>query len=985
MATPKAAVRDSALVPRHEFAATLSGLAILLIALVLLPAGAFGQSQAINGTIRGRVSDPSGSAIPMASVTVVNNGTGFKRTVTSNDSGYYVIPNLPLGTYTVTVEKDGFAVLKAPNVVLEAGREAVIDAAMKLASVATEVEVTGGAPIVEPSKVDVGRTIGTREVENLPLTSRNPYNFILFQPGVTGHPNPELGIPRTLNTNGLMDRINYQLDGMVDTETDRHGLRLFPISNSYVREVQTVSNSYAPEFGNTAGDIYNVITNSGTNNIHGMFEFIHRWQGATAYPILSTPGSVKPDLQLDDYSANAGGPFIKDRLFWFAAYEHLTRGQPAPNTITAANATALGLDPSLLAPAPGLEHAQFLDYRTDWTINNKNQMFIRYNYFRNEFPYNSGVGGQNALDAAADFHDRAHVFGMQIVSTITSNLLNEFRASWSYRNEKHVAGSLTGPGPQVVISGIATFNGSSSVGDRFQEKIPNFNENLTWIHGSHTLKFGLGWQKNVDVQASDTYTQYNFATIAAYQAAESGANPYAYNTVVASNGGGGLHYDSQFWDFYGQDSWQVTPKLLLNYGIRYDKYLPSQANPNAPFVDSQNFASPSGDVAPRVGLAYRLTENTVVRASAGIFYDPPATNQWYLPLLNDGSPSSSQTYLSTTSGAPPFPTIVSSLPPVPGAITSLTTLMPNYKDARTYNANLQVTRELTPNDALTVGYVYTGGRDLLYLYNSNLINPTGFLADGRPIFSSAVSASTRLYPQFNNISMQASGANSDYNALLVTYNHRLSQGIDINASYTWMHAISDAPDVNSFEQSSPIEDPTDLARDRGNSTINRPQSLTVSAVLQPQFKFSGRVSNAIMNNNMFAILGNFSSGDEQNIVANQVLNGDSTTSSVTRPVFVGRNTARGPNIYQIDLRYTRTFNVSERFKPQVFIEANNLFNHPNITSLNTKVTVGSDPKLPSYGYPVDLSNNVIPLPTSFGPLSTVLEGRIVQVGLTARF
>ena len=173
--------------------------------------------------------------------------------------------------------------------------------------VKTDVEVTGGAPVIEPDKVDVGRTITERETQNLPLTSRNPYNYILFQPGVSGHPNPELGIPRTINTNGLMDRINYQMDGMVDTETDRHGLRLFPISNTYVREVQTVSNSFAPEFGDTTGDIFNVITNSGTNDFHGSFTFIHRWVDATARPILLSPSQPKPDLRLTDYAADAGG------------------------------------------------------------------------------------------------------------------------------------------------------------------------------------------------------------------------------------------------------------------------------------------------------------------------------------------------------------------------------------------------------------------------------------------------------------------------------------------------------------------------------------------------------------------------------------------------------------------------------------------------------------------------------------------------------
>src|SRR5205085_11121179 len=111
----------------------------------------------------------------------------------------------------------------------------------------SRVEVSGGAPNIETTRVNVGRTIDTKDVENLPLTSRNPYNFSIFQPGVSGHPNPELAIPRTVNASGLLDRINYQMDGMVDSQQDRHGLRLFPISDTYVREVQTVSNSYAPE------------------------------------------------------------------------------------------------------------------------------------------------------------------------------------------------------------------------------------------------------------------------------------------------------------------------------------------------------------------------------------------------------------------------------------------------------------------------------------------------------------------------------------------------------------------------------------------------------------------------------------------------------------------------------------------------------------------------------------------------------------------
>src|SRR4051812_419749 len=444
--------------------------AILVILVLLATLNAWSQSQAINGTIRGRLFDASGAAVPGGTIEVRNTATGFRGTVQSNDDGYYVIPNLPLGPYEVVITRAGFSGVKASNVRIEAGREAVVDAPLKPATVETVVEVTNDIPVVQTTQADIGRTISSLEVANLPLTSRNPYNFILFQPGVSGHPNPELGIPRTINTNGLLDRINYQMDGMVDTQADRHGLRLFPISQTFVREVQTVPNSYAPEFGNTTGNIYNVITNSGTNDIHGAFNYLHRWVDATARPILLSPTAAKPELRLNDYAANVGGPAIKDKLFWFGAYEHLTRGNPTPVTITPANAATLGIDPSLLQAGPGLLHGQFLDARVDWVINSKNTAFLRYNYFRNDFPFNTTSGGLSALDAFSDFKDRAHVGGLQVVSTLTNNLLNEFRFSYPYRNNTHFAGSLTGPGPVINVSGAAIFNGTNGAGDRFNEK-----------------------------------------------------------------------------------------------------------------------------------------------------------------------------------------------------------------------------------------------------------------------------------------------------------------------------------------------------------------------------------------------------------------------------------------------------------------------------------------------------------------------------------
>src|SRR5438067_4603328 len=202
-----------------------------------------------------------------------------------------------------------------------------------------------------------------------------------------------------LNTDGFLNRVNYQMDGMVDTESDRYGLRLFPISSVYVSEVQTVSNSFAPEFGGTTGNIYNVITGSGTNDLHGMFQWIRGPVDTTARPILLSSTLPKPNLLMNSYGMNAGGPLKKDKLFLFGAYEHLYRALPVAITASQATLVPLGIPTSQFGTAPSVQHAQFLDVRGDWDINQKNRVFARLNYFRNEYPFNTAVGGLNLISA----------------------------------------------------------------------------------------------------------------------------------------------------------------------------------------------------------------------------------------------------------------------------------------------------------------------------------------------------------------------------------------------------------------------------------------------------------------------------------------------------------------------------------------------------------------------------------------------------------
>ncbi len=966
---------------------------------------AWAQSQSINGTIRGLVADPTGAPVAGATVTVRNLDTGFSRVVTSGSDGLYIAPDLPVGNYSVNAQAQGFAPLTQSGIHLGAGSDIVIDETLKTGSVATSIEVTTDTPILEPAKFVLGRTISATETQNLPLTSRNPYNFILFQPAVSGHPNPENGIPRTVNTNGLVDRINYQLDGMVDTESDRYGLRLFAISDSYVSEVQTIANGAPAEFGNTAGITYNVITPSGTNRYHGLAQYIWRPKAASSCPILQncisgTPGyAPKPDLHVDDYVGRIGGPVLHDKLFFFGAYEKLKRANPQAVTITPANQTALiaaGVSPSVFNPAPSVQRAQWVNARVDWTINTKNQVFVRYNYFRNNYPFNTNVGGLFALDSASDFQDRAHIIGAQLITTFTPNLLNEFRGSWPYRNQHHVAGPQTGPGPMITISGIANFGGTNGAGDKFQEKIPSFSDNVTWIKGKHTLKFGAGFQKNLDTQLADVYVQYTFASITQWQNAKNGISPHVYSNVKASIGQPGAAYHSVFFDLFAQDTWQLRKNLLLSYGVRYDQYRAPTPPAGEPFIYTQSFRTPMGNFAPRFGVSYQATPTTVVRLNAGMFYEATPTNSWYNPLYNNGA-AGSGSFIATVTGAsteaasngcqPAFPNTPQQVPASCLGTQSIYALNPKFKNEYTWNMNAQVQQQLSKSDSLTLGYIMTNGRNMQFLRNMNLINPVGALLDGRPVYQTAVSANTRLYPQFNNITLIDVGSNSSYNAMAATYEHRMSAGLTFSGSYTWSHSISNTPEGNTYEFSTPIEDPSNPKRDRGRSGIDRPNSFTASTVYAPSFHLENRIANAFANGNNLAVLANLSSGDPQNMTVSAALNNDGIATS--RPLFIGRNSLRTPSIYQFDARYTRSFGTYwERVQPSLLIEANNIFNRSNVTSINSTATVAPLNYVgPSGSTPASFNPNAgtITAQPTLAPVSSVLEARILQFGLKIEF
>ena len=942
----------------------LAPLATLLLAVV---PSAFGQASAINGQILGVITDPAGAAVAGAKVNVTNTATGFSLSADTTASGIYRFNVLPLGTYQLVVDAPGFAPTRQTNIILTAGSTATIDIALQLKGVATEVVITASNSVIDPSRTEQGSSLSFNAISNLPLVSRNPFNFILQQPNVSGRANTEFGVPRKLNANGFNGRINYQLDGANNVQSDRAGIRLMPVSNTWVQEVQQVSNGFAPEFGNTVGTVFNTITRSGTNDLHGDASFIWRRTPYSARPALLSATAPTPQVNVNAYNGSAGGTLKKDKIFIFGAYERVKRDLPTIVSVSPATVATLGLPASYSDAIPFRQDVMFFMTKLDWQLNNSNRLAVRYNGHRNNSPYNNG-GGLTLVDRTYNFVDRSHAGAIQLVSVVSPKAVNELRVQIPNRAQEQQRFEATGTGPAITIPGVALFGNSLAVGFNYQETTPEVTENFSYNLDQHALKFGGAVRSIRDTQIQNTSANYTFPSIAAFLAAKSGAAPRGYTNFVQTVGEPSINYNSLFTSLYGQDAWKPRSNVTISYGLRYDVYRPPSANSNSPFASSKSFRTDKNNFAPRFAVAVGLGK-WVLRSSLGIFFDPFQTDTYRRSILNNGSPIFfSLSTVPTTAFAPSFPAVFSGIPSgFTPTLQDITTVAPDFSTLYSANANVTISREITPDLGVTMSYLYTRGNRLPIFRNINLSPGPNSLADGRPIF-----AGTRPIAGFGNIISGESVGQSNYHGFNLTVTKRYSKGFELFGSYTWSHAIDDAPEQNNIDSGAfLLSDWTNRRRDRGNSLTDRRNVFNGNAVWDPRANSSNKAWNYFINNNKLSFAVNAQTGENFNLGSNRILNGDASTGTAfQRPLFVGRNTLLAPATFEVNMRYTRAIPIRERFSAEFFLESTNIFNRTNVTGLNSTAAV-------------DVAGNI----TTPAPLNWTgaLDQRLIQLGLKFKF
>jgi len=947
---------------------------LALVALVSLAAVSplLAQSQSINGTIEGTVRDTTGAVVPGVTVTALNVDTGLERTLATDTKGGYKAVLLPLGAYQVTAELSGFKKMERFGINLSAGRTAVVNFTMEVGGLEEVVSVTAEAPIADPGKIDLGRTINQADVQNLPLVARNPYNFALIQPNVTGYENVEFGATR-MNANGTQMRTQYQLDGANTTQKNRAGLRMFQPSEVMVKEVTVVTSGFAPEFGQTTGMVFNMVTPSGTNSFNGHAGYRFRRTDMSARPFILQEDAEKPDTKIDNFTFTLGGPIVQDKWHFYVGYERLRRDLSQSNisTIRPEDAAALDLTADQTANGTRIATANQLLLKLDGQLSNNHRVSARWGLFVQDIP-STGGGGTGTREVTELFQDRMDTASVQLISNFGANRLNELRIGWGKRdNPRTYELNTTNVLPHSVsIDGVVSMGGAARTPSEFIEKHWQVVDNFTWITGRHTLKVGFDVQFIEDSRLNSIRPSYRFATIEAYTAARDGIDPFSYSSFSQQVGDPTVEYKQKHIAFFVQDDFRITPNFKLLYGVRYDLATPPDADANAPHPYSRSFRTDRNNIGPRIGFSWSLDDaaRTVLRGSTGIMYEPPLGRIYEDAFVNAGTAR----YISASlrpgdDGAPAYPGTLASLPP--GEIPpqpSIETVNPDLDNPYTWLSNVQLERALTDDVAVAVGFVNSTGRSIPAQASINYLPSASTLPDGRTLFD----RSTRVWDQFNRVKEVRSTGKSQYNAITVSLNKRMSHGFQAQASYTWAkakdHGQGGGMVVGSIDREG-LSDPLNSDLDYSYAAFDTRHTFIASTVIAPES------DNPILDNNQLGLIVQYNSGLPFNIRSNRDLNLDGLTND--RPNGIARNSGNLGRVLNVDARYSRFIPLGDRLRAELFVEAKNLFNTESISNNNEVIRTDS------------LGNPDSPLPGSDAdyPITGYYQSRQFQVAMKIHF
>jgi len=1092
----------------------------ILLAVVLgaLPAAA----QYTTASLGGRISDPSGGGVPDAAVMLRNTATGVAYNTTSEATGEYVFPALPVGTYELTVTKNGFETYVQSGIVLTVNQAATQAVVLKIGRVAEKVTVTANAALVTTRSPTTGQLVNQQSIVNLPLNGREAQSLVFLIPGANDVTDQYCGVgceggaypgEQYANVNGGgPNGVNYQMDGADNNDTYMNTNLPFPNPDA-IQEFNVQTGNMSAEYGNAISGVVNIVTKSGTNQFHGSaFEFLRNY----VFDARNYFAPARDTLKQNQFGGTLGGPIKKDKLFFFASYQGTRRrtapngniafvptaaertgdfgdlcssydstglctdpngtqlanpdtGNPIPyNNLTAAGLTlstaaqnlmqylptpnAGGHELNYLGAANNANENQFLG-KIDYSLGKQH---ISGKYFYTKFLEPAvPVTGNNILTIQSNANQvRVQTVSVNDAILASPNLLFNAWFGWNQQRGGYIPGVpfsadalgskiAPSPSPQLTILVDGYFDIIGPNVGNYNRGDQTLREVTTWIKGRNQVTFG-GEMLRVVAPISNQYLEggsYEFGgTFTGNNLAD-----FMLGDVSIFNQGGGIYANitGYNWAAFIQDDWRATPRLTLSGGLRWQPLIPytdshnrlpcfqpgkqSTLYPNAPLglLLAGDPGCPKGtyhrtldSFAPRLGFAYRLTEDgkTSIRGGVGYYFQPPETLAYqddagtppFAPIIT--LPIGSQPYVSfddpygSAGIANPFPQDFGpNLPPsnfqFPLPATLAYFFAPNFTMPEITIWNVTFERQLGESWLLKAAYFGNKGT---HLFGTSDQQPIADINSG--LYSLG---GNRPYPNFGPIGMIDSGYNSHYNSFQLSLEKRMSYGLSFLADYTRARATDDfSESVNN--ESYYATNPFNRNANYGLTADNIANSVKISGTWQiPHFNLTGGLVDKLANGWAIAPIITWHSGLPFSIMcgcdnsltgdyvdradftpgatlAQAKLNPNRSHTSLIQEYFnpaaftqnapgtfgnTGKNILIGPGLFNTDIALLKDTKIGDRFTVQFRAEAFNAFNNVNFGQPDDFVTDG----LPSQG-------------GTFGTITyTSTDPRIMQLGLKLLF
>jgi outer membrane receptor protein involved in Fe transport len=960
---------------------------VLLLLTLGCSAGSFAQAVAGLGAVSGSVRDATGAIVPGAAVTVSNDAKGIRRTMVSSEAGVFTAPALvPATGYNLSVTLQGFNAWEAKDFTIQVGQTLDFKVVLEVAGASTEVSVTAEVPLVEDNKSGVSEVVTTEQIDNLPINGRRVDSFVLLTPAVTTDgPFGLVTFRGTAAGNAFLTDGNDTTNSFYNENAGR-GRIATQISQDAVQEFQVLSDGFSAEFGRAMGGVVNTVTRSGGNRIHGTGYWFFRNRSLNATDRYGN--GVNPSESRHQFGGSLAGPIKADRLFYFGNLEIVRRDFPGLNRIINTNFTDLNgniLPATCAATATQCATAiNFIARQQNVQVpRNANSAigFLKFDYHlsdRNTFSVNANVMHWRSLhgiqaQAVATAGNLLGNNGNSTVETrygkaswtriVSSNAVNDLRFGFFKDRLSDPAASDLWPketGPlNITISGSATSNiGASQEYPRTQPSETRYQivDNYTWTRGAHAAKFGVDYQTTADFtnQVRNGNGTYAYASLTnfARDFSENGIGGRNYTTFSQTFGTPSRQLRTSDVNLYIQDTWKLTQRFTLNWGLRYEKsFLPQPTITNPDYPQTGIVPQDNNNVAPRLSLSYSLNNRTVVRAGYGIFYGRIHGLLLDTFFIGNGRYQTNISIVPSQAGAPIFPSVLANAGSLPQPSINLQYAAPNFYSPYTQQGTLAIERELARDLGLTVSYLWSRGVGLIVQQDLNLgapgptvtysIRDTAGNETGRYTTPTWILAN-RPDTRYSRILRVENGGNSWYNGLAVQLNKRLSHGLSAKLAYTWSHAIDDGNEQGaSWNISSTFNNATingNYRLDKGSSTLDQRHRAVVNWMWQPTFTSSSSTFARYFVNG-WGLSGILTIASAQPVTPTVTLNGTTQFPGVvlayttlngsggwSRVPFLPVGSINVDRIHRLDARLSRELPVRENVKLSLAFEAFNVFN-----------------------------------------------------------